>query len=58
MGHHLGVSTMSELQKLIDYLADLEKADTEARADGDWNRVDFIGNCMDDTRARIAALSK
>jgi hypothetical protein len=49
---------MSELQKLIDYLADLEKADTEARADGDWGRADFIGNCMDDTRARIATLTK
>ena len=49
---------MSELQKLIDYLADLEKADTEARADGNWERVDFIGNCIDDTRARIATLTK
>ena len=49
---------MSEQQKLIDYLADLEKADTEARADGDWNRVDFIGNCIDDTLARIAKLTK
>jgi hypothetical protein len=58
MGHHLGASTMSELQKLIDYLADLEKADTEARADGNWDRVDFIGNCIDDTRARIATLTK
>ena len=44
---------MSERQKLIDHLADLEQAYKEARAEGNWDRVDFLGLCIDDTRAAI-----
>lgn len=47
---------MSTRQQLIDHLADLERARAEAFAEGNWDRVDVLGNCIDDTRARIAAL--
>lgn len=44
---------MTTRQQLIDHLADLERARDEAFAEGNWDRVDFLGNCIDDTRARI-----
>lgn len=47
---------MTTRQQLIDHLADLERAREEAFAEGNWDRVDVLGNCIDDTRARIAAL--
>lgn len=47
---------MTTRQQLTDHLADLERAREEAYAEGNWDRVDVLGNCIDDTRARIAAL--
>lgn len=47
---------MSTKQQLIDHLANLEQARDEAFAAGNWDRVDLLGNCIDDTRARIATL--
>lgn len=47
---------MSTKQQLIDHLANLEKARDEAFSEGNWDRVDLLGNCIDDTRARIAAI--
>ena len=47
---------MTTRQKLIDHLADLERAREEARADGNWDRVDFIGLCIDDTRDALKKL--
>jgi hypothetical protein len=49
--------SMSTKQQLIDHLADLEKARDEAFTEGNWGRVDLLGNCIDDTNARIAKLS-
>lgn len=46
---------MSNVQQLRDYLADLRKAYDEAYKAGDWVRVDFIGQIIDDTRDRIRA---
>ena len=46
---------MSTIQQLRDHLADLRKAYDEAYKAGDWSRVDFIGQAIDDTRDRIRA---
>jgi hypothetical protein len=46
---------MTTRQQLIDHLADLEQAREEARTAGNWDRVDLLGQCIDDTRDRIAA---
>jgi hypothetical protein len=46
---------MNNIQQLRDYLADLRKAYDEAYKAGDWTRVDFIGQIIDDTRDRIRA---
>ena len=47
---------MSTKQQLIDHLSSLEQAREEAFAEGNWDRVDLLGNCIDDTRARINAI--
>ena len=47
---------MTTRQQLIDHLANLERARDEAFAEGNWDRVDLLGNCIDDTRARLAAI--
>jgi hypothetical protein len=47
---------MSTKQQLIDHLANLEQARDEAFAEGNWDRVDLLGNCIDDTLARIAKI--
>jgi hypothetical protein len=52
------IYSRSQMQKYIDHLADLEQAEQEARAHGNWERVDFIGNAIADTRDHIARLSK
>jgi hypothetical protein len=46
---------MTTRQQLIDHLADLEQAREEARTAGNWDRVDLLGQCIDDTRDRINA---
>ena len=48
---------MSKRQQLIDHLADLKRARKEAFEAGDWDRVDLLGLCIDDTRAELASLS-
>lgn len=45
---------MTQHQKLIDHLVDLEQARDEAFTEGNWERVDLLGNCIDDTRDAIA----
>ena len=52
------IYSRTQMQKYIDYLADLEQAEQEARADGNWELVDFICNAKADTRDHIARLSK
>jgi hypothetical protein len=52
------IYSRSQMQKYIDHLADLEQAEQEARAEGNWERVDLIGNAIADTRDHIARLSK
>ena len=49
---------MSNKQQLIDHLANLERAREEAYSAGDWARVDFLGDCIDDTKAAIAKATK
>lgn len=46
---------MTKRQQLIDHLADLERAREEAFADGNWDRVDLLQCCIDDTRGAIKA---
>jgi hypothetical protein len=48
---------MSTKQKLIDHLADLLQARKAAYAAGEWDRVDALGMCIDDTRAELAKLA-
>lgn len=47
---------MTTRQQLTDHLANLIKARAQAFALGNWERVDALGLCIDDTRARIAAI--
>jgi hypothetical protein len=47
---------MTKRQKLIDHLANLLRARDDAFANGEWDRVDLLGNCIDDTRDQIAAI--
>ena len=47
---------MSQKQKLIDFLMKLEAARNEAFEIGDWDSVDFIGQCISDTRDKIAKI--
>jgi hypothetical protein len=47
---------MTTRQKLIDRLADLQQGRAEAFANGDWDRVDFIQLCLDDTRDELDRL--
>jgi hypothetical protein len=49
---------MSTKQQLIDHLADLERARKEAYSAGNWDRVDLLGQCIDDTKAAIAKATK
>lgn len=44
---------MSTKQKLIDHLNQLKAAYKEAFESGDWERADYIGLCIDDTRTEI-----
>ena len=34
----------------------LREARDEALSEGDWSRVDFIGNCIDDTEKQLQTL--
>lgn len=47
---------MSIRQKLIDRIADLDRARDEAFAQGDWDQVDYLQLCIDDTRDTMAKL--
>ena len=49
---------MSKKQKLIDYLMKLQNARQEAFDAAQWERVDFIGQCISDTQDKIAKLEK
>lgn len=44
-------------QQLIDHLADLQRARADAFAQGDWDRVDVLGQCISDTRDELAKLA-
>jgi hypothetical protein len=41
---------------LFVLLNDLRQARDEALTEGDWDRVDFIGNCIDDTEKQLQTL--
>lgn len=45
------------MQKLIAHLMLLEAAREEAFAEGNWDRVDLLQCCIDDTKNAIAKLS-
>jgi hypothetical protein len=49
---------MTTKQQLTDHLADLEQAREEAYSAGNWDRVDLLGQCIDDTKAAIAKATK
>ena len=53
----LGV-IMTSRQKLIDHLANLKCARSEAFAEGDWDRVDYIGECISETQNELTKLAK
>jgi len=40
-----------------EHLNALREARDEAFSEGDWERVDFIGNCIDDTEKQLNGLS-
>jgi hypothetical protein len=46
---------MTTRQKLIDHLANLKLARDEAFATGDWEHVDYLGLCIDDTQDALTA---
>ncbi len=48
---------MSKRQQLIDHLADLQRARKDAYAAGEWDRVDFLQLCIDDTRTLLKQLA-
>ena len=41
---------------LFVLLNDLRQAREEAFSEGDWERVDFISNCIDDTEKQLGVL--
>ena len=41
---------------LQEHLNALRQARDEAFSEGDWERVDFIGNCIDDTEKQLQTL--
>lgn len=41
---------------LQEHLNALRQARDEALTEGDWHRVDFIGNCIDDTEKQLQTL--
>lgn len=41
---------------LVEHLNALREARDEAFSEGDWERVDFIGNCIDDTEKQLHTL--
>jgi hypothetical protein len=41
---------------LQEHLNALREARDEALSEGDWSRVDFIGNCIDDTEKQLQTL--
>jgi hypothetical protein len=41
---------------LVEHLNALRDARDEAFSEGDWERVDFIGNCIDDTEKQLQTL--
>lgn len=47
---------MTRRQKLIDHLVSLNQGRADAFANGDWDRVDFIQLCIDDTRDELERL--
>jgi len=40
-----------------EHLNALRQARDEAFSEGDWDKVDFIGNCIDDTEEQLNRLS-
>ena len=41
---------------LQEHLNALREARDEALSEGDWSRVDYIGNCIDDTEKQLQTL--
>jgi hypothetical protein len=41
---------------LQEHLNALREARDDAFSEGDWERVDFIGNCIDDTEKQLQTL--
>lgn len=41
---------------LLEHFYALGQARDEAFSEGDWERVDFIQMCIDDTQARLTAI--
>jgi hypothetical protein len=41
---------------LVEHLNALREARDDAFSEGDWERVDFIGNCIDDTEKQLQTL--
>ena len=41
---------------LQEHLNALRQARDEALSEGDWSRVDYIGNCIDDTEKQLQTL--
>ena len=41
---------------LQEHLNALQEARDDAFSEGDWERVDFIGNCIDDTEKQLQTL--
>jgi len=41
---------------LQEHLNALREARDDALSEGDWSRVDFIGNCIDDTEKQLQTL--
>ena len=59
--HKQGLHTMSKAptaNQLQESIFRLEAYITESRADGDWNRVDYLCECLDAYREDLEAMTQ
>lgn len=48
----------ARITELRAHLVNLQASDRAAMAAGEWDRADFIGNCIDDTRDEIKQIER
>lgn len=54
----IGVAINNSVVKLQNFIFDLQKARKEAFDEGNWDRVDIIGQCIDDAREELKNITK